>query len=223
VTRQILLENWLELQEEQTSSKIHRTRRLQARFLSPRRTLPIAYFNNPSHPRPEKRYDPINEHIHYPEVLVIGPNGEQLGKMPSRQANELAASYNLDLYCVAPNANPPVCKILNYGKYRFEQQKQERISKRNQHVAETKQIQLHPNIGIHDLETKAHHAHDFLEEGDKVQVSVVFKGREMAHQEIGEDLMKKFMDLMSDVATVEKAPYWEGKWYNAVLAAKAKK
>jgi translation initiation factor IF-3 len=121
-------------------------------------------------------------------VLVIGPNGEQLGKMPSRQANELAASYNLDLFCVAPNANPPVCKILNYGKYRFEQQKQERISKRNQHVAETKQIQLHPNIGIHDLETKAHHAHDFLEEGDKVQVSVVFKGREMAHQEIGEDV-----------------------------------
>jgi translation initiation factor IF-3 len=156
-------------------------------------------------------------------VLVIGPNGEQLGKMPSRQANELAASYNLDLFCVAPNANPPVCKILNYGKYRFEQQKQERISKRNQHVAETKQIQLHPNIGAHDLETKARHAHDFLEQGDKVQVAVVFKGREMAHQEIGETLMKKFMDLMSDVATVEKAPYWEGKWYSAVLAAKAKK
>jgi translation initiation factor IF-3 len=143
--------------------------------------------------------------------------------MSSRAANDLAAHYNLDLFCVAPNANPPVCKILNYGKYRFEQQKQERVSKKNQRVVETKQVQLHVNIGEHDLMTKARHAHEFLEDGDKVQVCVVFKGREMSHTEIGEELMKKFMDLMSDVATVEKAPYWEGKWYDAVLAAKAKK
>ena len=136
---------------------------LSSVFIDKRRKSTIAYFNDRS--RPERRFDPINEKIRYPEVLVIGPNGESLGRMSSQEANKVAASYDLDLFCVAPNANPPVCKILNYGKYRYEQQKQSRISKKNQHIVETKQVQLHVNIGQHDLETKARHAKGFLEDG----------------------------------------------------------
>lgn len=143
--------------------------------------------------------------------------------MSSRRANELAASYNLDLYCVAPNANPPVCKILNFGKLRFEKQKQERMAKKNQHVVETKQIQLHVNIGQHDIATKAKHANEFLEDGNKVQVCVILKGREMSHKEIGEDLLNKFLELVKDNANVEKAPSWEGKWYSCIVAPKSKK
>lgn len=194
---------------------------LRAYFYLSRRNTTISYFNT-SNRRPEKRYDPINEHIRYPEVLVIGPNGEQLGKMTSRAANEVAIRYGLDLYCVAPNANPPVCKILNYGKLRFEQQKAEKVARKNQHASELKQVQLTPQIGQHDIDTKARHAREFLEEGDKVEICVVFKGRQMSHKEVGEDVMKRFVDQLADVSVIDKAPYWEGKWYNAVLASKKK-
>ncbi len=182
----------------------------------------IAYSNPRDRRRPEKRFDPINEHVRYPEVLVIGPNGEQLGRMSSGAANQLAASYDLDLYCVAPNAQPPVCKILNYGKLRYEQQKQQKISRKNQHVTELKQIQLTPQIGQHDLETKARKGRKFLEEGNKVQVCVVFRGRQLSHKEVGEEVMKRFVAILEDIATVDKAPYWEGKWYNSILAPKKK-
>ena len=128
-----------------------------------------------------KRLDPINENVRYPMVQVIGPNGENLGHMPSRRANELAASYDLDLFCVAPNANPPVCKILNYGKYRFEKEKAEKENKRKSKAAELKEIQIHMQIGMHDLETKAKKGRQFLQDGDKVNVRVILKGREMAH------------------------------------------
>jgi len=194
---------------------------LSIRLFIDKEDINIAYLQN-NRQRPEKRMDPINERIRYPEVLVIGPDGQSLGKMSSKEANSLAMSYNLDLYCVAPNANPPVCKILNYGKFRFEQQKQKRLAKKNQHVVETKQIQLHVNIGQHDLETKARHARGFIEDGNKVQACVVLKGREMAHPEIGEELLKKFIDILSDVASIERAPYWEGKWHNAILGPKKK-
>jgi len=196
--------------------------RIVALFLLKRRKPTIAYFNPNDRHRPEKRFDPINEHVRYPEVLVIGPNGEQLGKMPSRAANDLAIRYGLDLYCVAPNANPPVCKILNYGKLRFEQQKQDRISRKNHKASELKQIQLTPVIGEHDLETKARKAHEFLDEGDKVQVCVVFRGRQMSHKEVGEEVMNKFIALLTDVSTIDKSPYWEEKWYDAILAPKKK-
>lgn len=195
---------------------------LRAIFIETRRKPTIAYFNPNDHHRPEKRFDPINEHIRYPEVLVIGPNAEQLGVMSSRAANDLAMRYSLDLYCVAPNANPPVCKILNYGKLRFEQQKQDRLSRKNHKASELKQIQLTPVIGEHDLETKARQAHEFLEDGDKVQVCVVFRGRQMSHKEVGEEVMNKFIALEQDVSTIDKAPYWEEKWYNAILAPKKK-
>ena len=142
--------------------------------------------------------------------------------MSSRAANDLAMRYSLDLYCVAPNANPPVCKILNYGKFRFEQQKQDRLSRKNHKASELKQIQLTPVIGEHDLETKSKKAREFLEDGDKVQVCVVFRGRQMSHKEVGEEVMSKFIALEQDVSIIDKAPYWEEKWYNAILAPKKK-
>lgn len=182
----------------------------------------IAYFNPRDRRRPEKRFDPINEHIRYPEVLVIGPNGEQLGKMSSGAANQIAASYDLDLYCVAPNAQPPVCKILNYGKLRYEQQKQAKVSRKNQHVTELKQIQLTPQIGQHDLETKARKGREFLLEGNKVQACVVFRGRQLSHKEVGEEVLTRFVSTLEDVASVDKAPYWEGKWFITILAPKKK-
>lgn len=137
----------------------------------------------------------------------------------------MAVSYGLDLFCVAPGANPPVCKILNYGKYRFEKQKSDRAQKKNSKSATLKEVQLHISIGAHDLATKAKHAKEFLADGDKVHVRVVLKGREMAHQEIGEELLKKFVALMEEDGplTTEKAPAWEGKCYSAILTSKSKK
>lgn len=187
-----------------------------------RRKKNIANFNRNDRRRPEKRIDPINERIRYPEVRVIGPEGQQLGVMSSRAANSLAMSYEMDLYCVAPNANPPVCKILDYGRFRFEQQKQERSQRKKSKGHEMKQVQLTPQIGQHDLETKAKKAREFIEEGDKVQVCVVFRGRQLAHKEVGEDVSKKFVEILSDIAQVEKPPYWEGKWYNTIIGPKKK-
>ena len=158
--------------------------------------------------------------------MVIGPTGENLGKLSSRSANELAASYDLDLYCVAPNANPPVCKIVNYGKLRYEKQKSERAQRKNSKAATLKEIQLHISIGDHDLATKAKQSRNFLSSGDKVNIRVVLKGREMAHQDLGEELMKKFLDLLSsDECTyqIEKQPFWEGKCYSAIVSSKGKK
>ena len=198
-------------------------RGLTALFLWARRTHNIAYFNPNDRRRPEKNNDPINERIRYPEVRVIGPNGEQLGIMSSRAANELAIRYQLDLYCVAPTANPPVCKILNYGKFKYEQQKAKKEAKKNQTRHETKQIQITPQIGQHDLETKAKKAREFLEDGDKVQLCVVFRGRQLSHKELGDDVMQRFIALMEENAVIDKAPYWEGKWYDVILAPKKKK
>ena len=158
--------------------------------------------------------------------MVIGPNGDNLGKMSSRAANELAVSYGLDLFCVAPNSNPPVCKILNYGKYRFEKQKSERAQKKNSKGAQLKEVQLSMSIGAHDLATKAKHACEFLTDGDKVNVRVILRGREMAHQDLGEELFKRFVSVVAETVpsiNIEKAPSWEGKCYSAILASKSKK
>jgi len=137
----------------------------------------------------------------------------------------MAVSYGLDLFCVAPGANPPVCKILNFGKYRFEKQKSERAQKKNSKSASLKEVQLHISIGAHDIATKAKHAKGFLADGDKVNIRVVLKGREMAHQEIGEELLKRFIALLEESGpiSVEKAPSWEGKCYSAIVTSKSKK
>ena len=173
--------------------------------------------------RPNKtNQDLINERVRFPEVLLIGQNGEQLGKMSSKAAYDIAVQSDLDLVCVAPNANPPVCKIMNYGKYRFEQQKKAKENKKKQHTVEIKEIQLTPQIGQHDVDTKARAARRFLEEGNKVKVGVRYRGRQLTHVEVGEEVMNKFIQSLEDIATVEKAPFMEGKWLNAVLAAKRK-
>lgn len=145
--------------------------------------------------------------------------------MSSRAANELAVSYGLDLFCVAPTANPPVCKILNYGKYRYEQQKNERAKKKNSKAAELKETQLHISIGQHDLLTKAKRSKEFLEEGNKVNIRVVLKGREMSHKELGEDLLKRFVEMLKESGelTFVKEANWEGKCYSAIVAPKSKK
>ena len=173
--------------------------------------------------RPNKQNaDLINEKVRFPEVLLIGVNGEQLGRMSSKEAYDYAVRAELDLVCVAPNAQPPVCKILNYGKYRFEQQKKAKENKKKQHIIEIKEVQLTPQIGIHDLETKAKAARKFLENGDKVKVGVRFRGRQMTHLDIGEETMNRFIACLEDISVVEKKPEMEGRWMNAVIAPKRK-
>lgn len=165
----------------------------------------------------------MNENIHFPEVLLIGPEGESLGKMSRYDAMRKADEFGLDLFCVAPQAHPPVCKILNYGKYRFEAQKKAREAKKNQKIVEIKEIQLTTKIGEHDLMTKVKAANKFLEDGNKVKVGVKFKGRELSHIEIGEEVMKRFIELVKNNASVEKSPLLDGKWLTCILASKVKK
>lgn len=167
--------------------------------------------------------DLVNEKIRFPEVLVIGPDGESLGKMSRIDAYRKAESYELDLLCVAPQANPPVCKIINYGKYRFDAQKKAKEAKKNQKIIELKEIQLTPQIGQHDIETKVKAAIKFLEDGNKVKVGVRFKGRQMAHPEVGNETLNKFLEYVTDYATIEKKPILDGRWLTCVLSSKVKK
>ena len=167
--------------------------------------------------------DLVNEKIRFPEVLVIGPDGESLGKMSRIDAYRKAESYELDLLCVAPQANPPVCKIINYGKYRFDAQKKAKEAKKNQKIIELKEIQLTPQIGQHDIETKVKAAIKFLEDGNKVKVRVRFKGRQMAHPEVGNETLNKFLEYVTDYATIEKKPVLDGRWLTCVLSSKVKK
>ena len=167
--------------------------------------------------------DLVNEKIRFPEVLVIGPDGESLGKMSRIDAYRKAESYELDLLCVAPQANPPVRKIINYGKYRFDAQKKAKEAKKNQKIIELKEIQLTPQIGQHDIETKVKAAIKFLEDGNKVKVGVRFKGRQMAHPEVGNETLNKFLEYVTDYATIEKKPVLDGRWLTCILSSKVKK
>lgn len=167
--------------------------------------------------------DLVNEKIHFKEVLVIGPDGESLGKMSRFNALNKAEEYELDLLCVAPNANPPVCKIINYGKYRFESQKKAKEVKKNQKIIEVKEIQLTPTIGEHDIQTKVKAAIRFLNDGNKIKVGVRFRGRQLSHVEVGEDVLNKFIDYVKEYSVIEKAPSLDGKWLTCVLASKIKK
>ena len=167
--------------------------------------------------------DLVNEKIHFKEVLVIGPDGESLGKMSRFNALNKAEEYELDLLCVAPNANPPVCKIINYGKYRFESQKKAKEAKKNQKIIEIKEIQLTPTIGEHDVQTKVKAAIRFLNDGNKIKVGVRFRGRQLSHVEVGEEVLNKFIDYVKEYSIIEKAPSLDGKWLTCVLASKIKK
>ncbi|MGI6734775.1 MAG: translation initiation factor IF-3 [Bacilli bacterium] len=179
---------------------------------------------NQNRERPERNTDLVNENIRFPEVLVIGPNGEQLGVMKIRAAIDLASNeYELDLYCVNPNGKPPVCKMLNYSKYRFEQQKRAKEQKRKQKIVELKEIRMSPVIDVHDQETKARTARRFLEEGNKVKVTIRYRGRQMAHIEVGEKILESFVQSLEELATVERKPVLEGRNLSVILASKIKK
>ncbi len=165
----------------------------------------------------------INEQIRDREVRVIGPDGAQLGVMSSRDAQELAYSKNLDLVKIAPQAAPPVCKIIDYGKFRFEQAKREKEARKNQRIVEIKEVRLSLNIDTHDFETKRNHALRFISEGNKVKVSIRFRGREMGHPELGQEIMQRFAGAMSEVANVEKPAKLEGRTMLMFLAPKPAK
>ena len=143
--------------------------------------------------------------------------------MSSRDAQFKANEYEMDLLCVAPQANPPVCKIVNYSKYRFEQQKRAKDAKKNQHTTTLKEVQLTPRIGMHDMEVKAKNAIKFLEAGNKVKVALRFKGRELSHVEVGQETMDKFIALVAGAGQVEKAPTLEGKLLTCIISPIKKK
>lgn len=153
----------------------------------------------------------INDEISDKEVRVIGPDGAQLGIMSAGEALAIAEENELDLVKIAPQAVPPVCKVMDYGKYRFEQQKREKEAKKNQHVIEIKEIRLSLNIDTHDFETKVNQATKFIKNGNKLKVSIRFRGREMGHPEHGKEIMDKFAAAMSEVANIEKAASLEGR------------
>ena len=165
----------------------------------------------------------INESIRFKEVRVISTDGSQLGIIPVEKAIETAYAQDLDLVCISPNAQPPVCKIMDYGKYRFEQAKREKEAKKNQKVMDVKEIRLGLSIDQHDFETKGKHAIRFLKDGDKVKVSIRFRGRELGHPEIGLETMSRFAEYCQDYATVEKAAKMEGRNMLMFLAPKSTK
>ena len=165
----------------------------------------------------------INEEIRDREVRVIGPDGAQLGIMSAQKALDLALSKNLDLVKIAPQATPPVCKIIDYGKYRFEQAKREKEARKNQRIVEIKEVRLSLNIDTHDFETKVGHAMRFLKEGNKVKASIRFRGREMGHPEQGYEVMKRFAEALAEIANVEKPAKLEGRNMLMFLASKPAK
>ena len=165
----------------------------------------------------------INEEIRDAELRVIGSDGQQLGIMSAKQALEISEQKNLDLVKIAPQSKPPVCKIMDYGKYRFEQSKREKEARKNQHVVDIKEVRLSLNIDTHDFNTKLNNALKFIKHGDKVKVSIRFRGREMGHPEIGLETMKRFADACEEVAIVEKPAKLEGRQMLMFLAPKPNK
>ena len=164
---------------------------------------------------------PINGQIKAKEVQLISDNGEKLGMLPLARALEIAEEKKLDLVLVSPNAQVPVCKIMNYGKYKFEQAKKEKEAKKKQKIQETKELRITPNIEEHDFGFKAKNAKKFIEDGNKVKITVRFRGRELNNVKMGENVLNDFAKELEDVAVVEKAPKLEGKNMFIILAKKA--
>lgn len=174
-------------------------------------------FNKNRHKEPT---DIVNEAIRDREVLVIGSDGTQLGVMSRRDALQKAYDEDLDLLCVAPNAQPPVCKIIDYGRYRFEQQKKEREAKKNQQTAEMKSLRVSPVIDQHDFDTKVKRAKEWLRDGQKVKIDMRFRGRMITRQEVGKQVLDKFTEQVSDVADVTKPPMLEGNTMSVTFSPK---
>lgn len=162
----------------------------------------------------------INEEIVDSEIRLISEDGEQLGIMSGAEALKIAEEHEMDLVKIAPNSNPPVCRIMDYGKFRFEQTKKEKEAKKNQHVIDIKEIRMGPSIGDNDFLTKLKNGMKFLADGDRLKVSVRFRGREMAHTEIGEELLKNFAEKCAEIAILDKAPKLEGRNMTIFLSPK---
>ncbi len=165
----------------------------------------------------------INEDIREKEVRVVDADGSQLGIMTSDNAQKMADAKNLDLVMIAPQGVPPVCRIMDYGKFKFEQQKREKDARKNQKVVDIKEIRMSLNIGQHDLDTKVSHATKFLKEGDKVKATIRFRGRERAHASMGTVLLNRFAEACSEFGVVEKEPKFEGRGMQMFLAPKNNK
>lgn len=166
--------------------------------------------------------DLFNEKIPFKEVLVIDADGTQLGVMSKREALDTAYRQNLDLLCVAPKARPAVCKVLDYGRYHFEQQKKAKEAKKKQHIVEVKSLRLSPIIDTHDFETKLRHATKWIESGMKVKIDMRFRGRLITRLDVGKKIMNDFLEAISEIAVVEKKPQLEGNTMSTVLAPKKK-
>ena len=162
----------------------------------------------------------INEQIRDKEIRLIGENGEQLGIMSAREAMKLAEEAELDLVKIAPTAKPPVCEIIDYGKYRYELARKEKEAKKKQKVVELKEIRLSPNIDLNDLNTKMNAAKKFLSKGDKVKITLRFRGREMAHMQQSKHILDDFAEMLADIAVIEKAPKVEGRTMTMFLTEK---
>ena len=161
-----------------------------------------------------------NNRIRAKEARVIDENGEQMGVVPVAEGLRLAKEKNLDLVEVAPKANPPVCRIMDFSKYKYEQEKKERLARKKQKIVHIKEIKIKPNIEEHDYQTKLRHLKRFLGRGDKTKITLMFKGREMAHVDIGRNLMDKLMKDLSELAEVEKMPVLEGRFIVMVMVPK---
>lgn len=162
----------------------------------------------------------INEEIEAAEIRLISDSGEQLGIMTAEAAQKIADEKEMDLVLISPNAKPPVCKIMDYGKFRFEQAKREKEARKNQRVIEVKEIRMSPSIGENDFNTKLRNGQKFLADGDRLKVTIRFRGREMAHTHIGEELLKNFAAQCSEVATMDKNPKLEGRNMSMFLSPK---
>ena len=165
----------------------------------------------------KKQDDLVNENIRFKEMMVIDSNGDQLGVMSKNEALQKAFDQDLDLVCVAPNANPVVCKIMNYGKYRYEQQKKAKEASKNQSFTEVKPLRLSPVIDKHDFETKLKQASGWIDDGMKVKIDMRFRGRMMTRQEIGIKVMNDFIEALAEKAKIDKAPNLEGNIMSCVL------
>ncbi len=162
----------------------------------------------------------INQEIKSDQVRLISSDGEQLGVVPLQEALNKADNIGLDLVEISPNTNPPVCKILDYGKYVYEKQKLDKKNKKKQHVVHVKEIRVRPNTGDHDLLTKLSRAKKFLEAGDKVKITVMYRGREMARQDMGVDTLNRVVDILDDFAEIDKQANMEGRRLSLILSPK---
>ena len=176
----------------------------------------MAYTNN------NNKGQRVNEMIRVREIRLIDDEGNQMGIVPTMEALRMAKDKGLDLVEVSPNANPPVCKILDFGKYRFEQEKKLRDSKKNQKVLKLKEIRMQPKIGAGDLDTKAKHVQEFLDDGAKVKVTIRFRGRELAHTDLGYGVLQEVLKRLTSEYVVEKSPAMDGKTMSMTISVKAK-